>query len=422
VNRDCPRGEVVVIDILLKSAQALVDATHQIIGYDVLITDNEGIIIGANDPGRVGLLHAHSLEVIRRGVAESLDGEQAAAMKVKPGICLPIRLGKRIMGTIGISGAPIEVQKYGHLVQKEAELFLRERALQESSHLRESAVASLVQQIVSFDPKDMNESILHAQGNSLGYDLSLPRVALLVDIRGFGKVVSEVLGEETYGHDAELRVQTIKMMLLKDIRAVFNDPQDLVSNIGSDKYIVLQSVSVSPPGRAYGEKARARAYETLQILSERGYSVSIGIGALVRSLEDYRHSYQGAWKALTIGKKLRNESRIHEIRDYGLEELLLSLNRTSAQETVSRNLDPLFDSPQWNEEMEETLREWLASPCRPGEVAERLGIHRNTLSYRLDKIGSLSGTDLKETGDIFKLTLSLLLRDLHCPIPDKDLE
>ena len=243
-----------MIDILLKSAQALVDATHQIIGYDVLITDNEGIIIGANDPGRVGLLHAHSLEIIRRGVAESLDEEQAAAMKVKPGICLPIRLGKRIMGTIGISGAPVEVQKYGHLVQKEAELFLRERALQESSHLRESAVASLVQQIVSYEPKDMNESILHAQGNSLGYDLSLPRIALLVDIRGFGKVVSEVLGEETYGHDAELRVQTIKMMLLKDIRAVFTDPQDLVSNIGSDKYIVLLSVSASSPGRDYGEK------------------------------------------------------------------------------------------------------------------------------------------------------------------------
>ena len=72
--------------------------------------------------------------------------------------------------------------------------------------------------------------------------------------------------------------------------------------------------------------------------------------------------------------------------------------------------------------MEGTLREWLASPCRPGEVAERLGIHRNTLSYRLEKIGSLSGTDLKETGDIFKLTLSLLLRDLHCPPPEKEVE
>lgn len=409
-----------MIDIHLKSAQALVDATHQIIGYDVLITDNEGIIIGANDPGRIGCLHAHSLEIIRRGVAESLDGEQAAAMKVKPGICLPIRLGKRIMGTIGISGAPDEVRMYGHLVQKEAELFLRERALQESSHLRESAVASLVQQIVSFDPRDMSESVLHAQGNSLGYDLSLPRIALLVDIRGFGKVVSDVLEEETYGHDAELRVQTIKMMLLKDIRTVYNDPQDLVSNIGSDKYIVLQSVPLPAPGKDYGERVRDRANETLRLLSERGYTVSIGIGELVTALEEYRNSYQGAWKAITIGKKLRNETRIHDIREYVLEELLLSLTRASAQAAVGRNLDPLFDSPLWNEEMEETLREWLASPCRPGEVAERLGIHRNTLSYRLEKLGALCGTDLKEPGGIFRLTLSLLLRDLHCPPPGKE--
>jgi carbohydrate diacid regulator len=411
-----------MIDILLKSAQALVDTTHQIIGYDVLITDNEGIIIGANDPGRIGCLHAHSLEIIRRGVAESLDEDQAAVMKVKPGICLPIRLGKRIMGTIGISGAPAEVRKYGHLVQKEAELFLRERALQESSHLRESAVASLIQQLVSFDPRDMNESVLHAQGNSLGYDLSLPRIALLIDIRGFGKVVSEVLEEETYGHDAELRVQTIKTMILKDIRTVFGDPQDLVSNIGSDKYIVLQSVPMPSPGKDYGEKVRSKANETLRILSEKGYTVSIGIGGLVATLEEYRDSYQGAWKAITIGKKLRNETNIHDIRDYVLEELLLSLNRTNAQAAVDRTLDPLYDSPLWNEEMEKTLREWIASPCRPGEVAERLGIHRNTLSYRIEKISSLCGADLKETGGLFRLTLSLLLRDLHCPPPGKDLE
>ena len=73
----------------------------------------------------------------------------------------------------------------------------------------------------------------------------------------------------------------------------------------------------------------------------------------------------------------------------------------------------LFDAPQWSPELEETLREWLRSPSGPGEVARRLGIHRNTLSYRLEKIGELGSFDPKDPSDIFTLTMSLLLRDLH---------
>lgn len=168
------------------------------------------------------------------------------------------------------------------------------------------------------------------------------------------------------------------------------------------------------------EKVLDKANETSKILSERGYSVSIGIGSFIHSPEEFKPSFQGAWRAISIGKKLRRKGNIHDINSFSLEDLLLSLNKSAAQNTIRRNLDPLFGSPQWDSELEETLREWLNSPSHPGDVADRLGIHRNTLSYRLEKIRSLCGADLKDASNIFRLTLSLMLRDLHSPLPFDD--
>ena len=113
------------MNILESYAQVIAETTHSIIGFDTLITDDRGTIIGSNHPDRTGKMHAHSIVVIRRGMAESIDDQKAAELGVSPGVCLPIRLGNEIVGTVGIAGSPDEVRKYGHLVQKEAELFLR---------------------------------------------------------------------------------------------------------------------------------------------------------------------------------------------------------------------------------------------------------------------------------------------------------
>jgi carbohydrate diacid regulator len=401
------------MNILESYAQVIAETTHSIIGFDTLITDDRGTIIGSNHPDRTGKMHAHSIVVIRRGMAESIDDQKAAELGVRPGVCLPIRLGNEIVGTVGIAGSPDEVRKYGHLVQKEAELFLREKALQETSHLRESAVSNLMNQAISFDPKDMNETVLLSQGKGLGYDLSIPRIVLLVDIVQFGRVVDSVRSEEEYAHDAELRIQTIKSYILKLLRNIFNESQDIVSNTGSDKYLVLMTIPGPANAAATKKQVLEKAVAAAATLREKGYSASIGIGFPAFAPEEFKRSFRSAWRAVNIGRKIRQDTTIFDIGDFELEDLLLSLNKEAAKEYAEKNLSKLFDAPQWSPELEETLREWLRSPSGPGEVARRLGVHRNTLSYRLEKIGELGSFDPKDPSDIFTLKISLLLRDLH---------
>ena len=70
--------------ILKDYAQAIVETTHSIIGYDILITDNRGVIIGTNDLPRMGTMHAHSLRVIARGLPETAGNENLAFL-MRPG-------------------------------------------------------------------------------------------------------------------------------------------------------------------------------------------------------------------------------------------------------------------------------------------------------------------------------------------------
>ena len=57
----------------------------------------------------------------------------------------------------------------------------------------------------------------------------------------------------------------------------------------------------------------------------------------------------------------------------------------------------------------------LCAACeyRPSLAATELSIHRNTLSYRLDKIASLTGLDPRRFDDAVQIRLALLLRSLR---------
>lgn len=59
----------------------------------------------------------------------------------------------------------------------------------------------------------------------------------------------------------------------------------------------------------------------------------------------------------------------------------------------------------------ETLRAYLVFNCRKSETADALGVHANTLRYRLSRIEALTGRDLQVTADRVDFYLALTLRE-----------
>jgi carbohydrate diacid regulator len=150
-------------------AQEIADETTGIVGYNILITDDAGIVIGSGDNSRVGTFHEASLETVQRGVMTSHDSAAAARLEGgKPGVTLPVVLENRTVGTVGITGNPDEVKRFGMVVKSQTEIMLRESLHLRIALLQEKALESLLQDIASYDPTIVEPAVLMARGEELG--------------------------------------------------------------------------------------------------------------------------------------------------------------------------------------------------------------------------------------------------------------
>jgi len=93
--------------------------------------------------------------------------------------------------------------------------------------------------------------------------------------------------------------------------------------------------------------------------------------------------------------------------------ILLAADRRMATELARRTLEPLDVLPaRSRERLTETLGAWLDEQGRPKAVADRLGVHPQTVRYRLGRLRDLLGDRLDDPAARFELMLALRAREL----------
>jgi purine catabolism regulator len=68
--------------------------------------------------------------------------------------------------------------------------------------------------------------------------------------------------------------------------------------------------------------------------------------------------------------------------------------------------------PEYAQEMMRTLETYLDHDGQLNETAKRLFIHRNTATYRIEKLGELLDVDFKRIDDLLRLKMAFLFRRL----------
>ena len=112
----------------------------------------------------------------------------------------------------------------------------------------------------------------------------------------------------------------------------------------------------------------------------------------------------GAYRLAAAG---RIEGGVVVAEDH-LATLLLLADRSLAEDLAASRLAPLAalaDGPRAR--LTETLRAWLDRPGQVQAVAAELGVHPQTVRYRLKQLRDLFGTRLEDPEGRFELTLAL---------------
>ncbi|MGW2521502.1 CdaR family transcriptional regulator [Streptomyces sp. NPDC001617] len=376
-------------------AQEIAADTSAVIGFNVLITDADGMVIGSGDTSRVGSFHEASVEVIRTQEPATHTASQAQQLRgVRPGCTLPLVTGGRAVGTVGITGTPAQVRRFGLLVKRQTEILLRESVMLRSRLLAERAAEKLLTDIASYDPQVVEGEFLTFRAAELGFDLRLSRVAVAIEVT--------VPGAAARRHRAPTQdMALVRSELLRTVREVFADPQDIVASTAPGWIGVLHRV----PDRTPTTSLRASCRRVTDVIAAQdGLTARAGIGEQASSIGGLHDSYQDACDALRLGSRLTDGSTVHVITDLRVHQLLAAVGQPARNRLLDLTTADLRAQPDWPA-LRDTITAWCESGFNLVRASETLHIHRNTVIYRMNKIEQITGRPLRE----YRTTVALYL-------------
>lgn len=128
-----------------------------------------------------------------------------------------------------------------------------------------------------------------------------------------------------------------------------------------------------------------------------GIPVSIGIGNAAPSLADVPLSYKEAAGALQIGYDARKRRFVQTYRAKNLNNLLRMIPKEELKEYYEDTFKELLHiEGKERSDLLKTLSIFYETHCQLAETAKQLFVHRNTVTYRLEKCERLTGRDLRD--------------------------
>lgn len=372
-------------------AQEIVTRTMRIIPFNVNVMDANGVILASGNADRVGELHAGALLALAKKLTVEIDA--AAARKLhgaQPGTNLPLSVGGQVCGAVGLSGAPDQVRQFGELVRLTAEMILEQAALaselQDNSRYREAFVLNLIRNDGAQRPE------LEGWARRLGLDLERMQLVFLLELQPPDAGASAL-------HDIQ-RLQT-RLLARRD--------DALTATVGPSEMVLLDSWE---PARKGYESTPPRRLEALSQLvreeCELPFTLSMGIA--LPGLEGAAISYQSARSASRLGRLRAPRQQLFSYYDLALPVLLSGLDSGWQAHQLRMPIARLANDKS-RAMLRATLDTWFAQDENSAATAASLGIHRNTLDYRLRRIGELTGLDLARSEDKLLLYVSALLTD-----------
>jgi len=266
-----------------------------------------------------------------------------------------------------------------------------------------------------------DEKVAGQQANLLGIDFTPPRAVILVDATDY--FWSRRDGSPSNGFQRSQCSHSI----VSSIVNFFNLPDDTIcADLGGGEFAILKASdtkNLSPwvnhhPGSTEREVSSWMNLEALKsagsdllsrLRQETGSALSIGIGRYHPGILGLSRSYQDARVALRLGRRFNGHNQVYCLDHLGIAAFACVADEMTKIELANHLLSPLDNEP----ELINTLRIFFEEDCTFSTPAKRLCIHRNTLTYRLEKITSLTGLDPRCFDEAVQIRLALLLQELQ---------
>ena len=195
-------------------------------------------------------------------------------------------------------------------------------------------------------------------------------------------------------------------LILETMREMFgHGNRDFVTAVDERGVILVKSLE---PAEEYPELLHLAETIVDTLSMEAMVSTRVAYGTIVDELKEVSRSYKEASMALEVGRVFYEERSILGYNELGIGRLIHQLPKSLCElflkEVLAGNASDLFD----DEELL-TVYTFFDNNLNISETARKLFIHRNTLTYRLEKIQKKTGLDVRVFDDALTFKIAVMV-------------
>lgn len=352
-----------------KLLKKIMDNTDYRININIINGDGE--IIASGDNKRVGKIHSGALEVIEKRKSlpyfDSIDNDKESS---KPGINMPLFFNNEVIGVVGVTGNPEEINIIANMVKMLTEILIEKEIDIDKKIFKQTTLNNYIYKIISKENENyLNLINIWAEKNN--YSFNIDRAVCLMKFKK----------NENWDMYKTSEYIINKMQYIK-----YFYKQDIVSYLGNRQFIIIKSFNDKE--RTDKKKVLKNFFISLQkeIDDRMNLKFSAVCGAAVNKLSDIPDSYEQANFLLNYTECRNNV--IYFIEDYILEFLILN-NETNSKMILKNSLNIINRSLLYKE----TITAMSKYDMNINKACENLSMHRNTIIYRMKKIKEILGLD-----------------------------
>lgn len=379
-------------------AQKIVATILPVVHRNVNIMNRDGIIIGTGHANRLKTFHKGALDAVLSGSAiEIYPDEISCYPGALQGVNLPILLEGQIVGVVGVFGVPDEVRDTAHMVKLVTELILEQELSQREVQARSRLRDQFLEVALNHSGHDVPPKVLRL-ARTMGVNLEGRHCVCIADLKPFREQVLSESG--VTGLLMERIGETIESQLLQQGLV---QPNDMLS-LRDEQLIILREIANRDEPCVTVPAWLLQVQAVLSRMCEG--AISCAAGGVAYNAAEYPASLAQARFCLARCSPQRPSRSIFD-REL-LVRYLASQAASGPAAMVLRSYRNRFETvAQERAYLRETLSALLAGNLDAGRSAEQLGIHRNSLAYRQQRIRD--ELDLDPVNRIADVLLSYVL-------------
>lgn len=211
----------------------------------------------------------------------------------------------------------------------------------------------------------------------------------------------------------------VMLITVKDEK--LEDVIDVLSNYGNAKTDCIIKLKkgecafikvVDSETEDYRSATEYAEYLSRSVYEETGEEIAISIGGTAKNPFELSSSYSQAVATTRMGETVGINGGVHSFKEYVLVKILEDMPKYKLNEYLAILAQDQAAEIFNDKEMTQTAEVFLENNLNVSETARILYLHRNTLTYRLDKIEKHTGLNVRKFADAVTFRLITILLNL----------